>query len=183
MNCKNCGISGPILPVCAKSVGRGVPFYSALPLPSSLPSTTFQRGVAPARILGKIVRQLPRERRAVKIEVACLIHPVQLLGQIVLIVVALAAVGQVPVEGAVRVHSGRPHAKDECCGLTVAVLLHPDGTIIVELDDLQRAGLFFCRPGPEWGGSPAGSGSRSGCPRTLFALNAMLPDLVSFLFF
>ena len=23
MNCKNCGISGPIFPVCAKSVGRG----------------------------------------------------------------------------------------------------------------------------------------------------------------
>ena len=59
----------------------------------------FPAGVAPARILGKIVRQLPRERRAVKIEVACLIHPVQLLRQIVLIIVALAAVGQVPVEG------------------------------------------------------------------------------------
>jgi len=26
------------------------------------------------------------------------------------------------------------------------VLLHPDGTVVIEFDDLQRAGLFFAVP-------------------------------------
>ena len=99
--------------------------------------------VAPALVFVEIVGQLPRERAAVEVEISRFVHAVQLSGQIVLVVVALAAVGQHPVQGAVLVHAGCPYAEHEGCGFAVAVLLKADGTIVIELDDLQRAGFLF----------------------------------------
>ena len=99
--------------------------------------------VAPALVFVEIVGQLPRERAAVEVEISRFVHAVQLSGQIVLVVVALAAVRQRPVEGAVGVHPLGPDAEYKGRRLAVAVLLHPDGTVVVELDDFQRAGLLF----------------------------------------
>lgn len=50
--------------------------------------------VAPALVFVEIVGQLPRERAAVEVEISRFVHAVQLSGQIVLVVVALAAVRQ-----------------------------------------------------------------------------------------
>ena len=47
------------------------------------------------------------------------------------------------MEGAVGVHPLGPDAEYKGRRLAVAVLLHPDGTVVVELDDFQRAGLLF----------------------------------------
>ena len=82
--------------------------------------------VAPALVFVEIVGQLPRERAAVEVEISRFVHAVQLSGQIVLVVVALAAVRQRPVEGAVGVHSLGPDAEYKGRRLAVAVLLHPD---------------------------------------------------------
>ena len=50
--------------------------------------------VAPALVFVEIVGQLPRKRAAVEVEISRFVHAVQLSGQIVLVVVALAAVRQ-----------------------------------------------------------------------------------------
>ena len=103
-------------------------------------------GVAPAPILGKIIGQLPGEGAAIEVQIARFVHPVQLFGQVFLIIIALALIRQGPVEGAVGIHAGSPHAEHKGRRLAVAVLLKADGTIIIEFDDLQRTGFLFAVP-------------------------------------
>ena len=45
---------------------------------------------APAFVLGKIIGQLPGEGAAIEVQIARFVHPVQLFGQVFLIIIALA---------------------------------------------------------------------------------------------
>ncbi len=50
------------------------------------------------------------------------------------------------MQGAVLIHPLGPDTEHERRRLTITVLLHPDGTIIIELDDFQGAGFLFAVP-------------------------------------